>query len=201
MSYVSIFAVRKTGVVERIGEARNNHGYAPQVWEHLGKKYKCIDPNAPYYGADEDGLKKLWKLFKPEGTKNEVLDALDNILLGSTFDRVWIKKERLPLLFEAIQRFTTDHVRPMKRVETALECIPVIKKAMEEDPELVGVCFNQCSANSDYWYKNIPMGEDGEPLVGNGQPYDWDREPLNIFTDKNNGREEDGEHWEIGATE
>lgn len=249
MSYVSVFVVRKSGLVERVGEARNNHGYAPQVWEHLAIKYKVVGPEVLYLMGDEAALKKLWAMFKPipsaqdesfpiprldspvtpisgrepgardvEYLRSKVvaafgvppellgqtptqLDALDNILLGSTFDRVWIKKERLPLLFKAIQRFTADWIIPKVRVQTALECIPIIKDALEKDPEAVGVCFNQCSAISPYWYKQIPIGADGTPLVGNGAPVDWDQAPLNIFTDKHNGREADGYHWEIGEVE
>lgn len=252
MSYVSVFVVRKSGLVERVGEARNNHGYAPQVWEHLAIKYKVVGPEVLYLMGDEAALKKLWAMFKPLppvslvqdedffiprfnspvspvptpaqeaedmeyfrrrvvaalgvppellGRTPTQLDALDNILLGSTFDRVWIKKERLPLLFKAIQRFTADWIVPKVRVQTALECIPIIKDALEKDPEAVGICFNQCSAISPYWYKQIPIGADGTPLVGNGAPVDWDTAPLNIFTDKHNGREEQGYHWEIGEVE
>lgn len=96
MSYVTVYAIRKTGEVERIGEARNGHGYTPCVWQHFARKYNCSTHACLL--LDEAGLEKVWKLFQPEGA---TLDRLDNILLGSTLDRVWIKKERLTLLFEA----------------------------------------------------------------------------------------------------
>lgn len=199
MSYVSIFAVRKDGLVQSVGTAGNNHGFAPLVWDYLVAKYKI--PAANTFGLlmlDTTALLTLWAMFYPEG--NGPLDALDNILLGATFDRVWIKTERLPLLFEAIERFNNEYVLPKRLVQTAINCLPVIRKALEEDPELAGICFNMCSANADYWYKRIPLGADGEPFVGNGAPVDWDNEPLNIFTDKSNGRDA-GFHWEVGEHE
>lgn len=193
MSYVTVYAIRKTGEVERIGEARNGHGYAPCVWQHFARKYNCSTHACLL--LDEAGLEKVWKLFQPEGA---TLDRLDNILLGSTLDRVWIKKERLTLLFEAIQRFTDEFIRPNGYVETALECVSIIKAAMEKDSELIGVCFDMCSVVEAYWTKYVPLGDDGEPLKGTGKPADWDCETLNIFIDKNNGRPEIGEHWEVG---
>ena len=106
---------------------------------------------------------------------------------GSTFDRVWIKKERLPQLLDALDRFIDLVICPTNGVETTLECLDIIKAEMEKDPELIGVCFDMSSATEAYWIKYVPLGDD-----------DYDSEILNIFSDKNNGRPEMGEHWEIG---
>ena len=193
VSYVSVYAVRQSGDVECIGEARNNHGFAPLVWDYLGEK--CgIDVGG--FGSTRDAnLERLWKLFKPGG--GGALDEPDNVLLGATFDRVWLKRERLPLLFDAVRRFTEEYVRPRGRVETAAECVRLIEEELVRDSALAGVCFNMCSAVDSYWHKRVPIGEDGQPLVGNGEPADYDYVTLNVFKDVDNGCGE-GKHWEIG---
>lgn len=189
MSYVALLAVEKSGLVKAYARAHNNHGFAPLVWDHLAKKYKI--PSGPYgVMMDPKSRKATWALFC-----SGKLDPLDDFLMGATFDRVWIKRERLPMFIEALERFHVEFIQPGKYVETAKEMAEQLKKLYEEQPEGVGVALDQCSANDSWWYKKIPLGTDGEPLVGNGKAADYDEEPLNVLTDKlaSNGKE----FWEI----
>lgn len=191
MSYVTLLSVSKEGLVERYAEARNNHGFAPLVWDYFSKKFKTY--SGPYsVMMDEKALKETWKLFN-----SGKLDALDNLLMGATFDRVWLARAHIPAFVEALERFTQVFIAPGKFVQTAQEMATHLKKFYEQEPEALGVALDQCSANESWWHKRIPLGDDGEPLTGNGAAADYDYAPLNILTDKDAS---DGKpHWELGA--
>lgn len=183
MSYVTLLAVRKTGEVEPYAEVKNNFGFAPLVWEHLARKYKTRTPTPHEYSIllDEPGLERLVKLFR-----TEALDASDNLLLGSTLDRVWIKRERLPRFVEVLERFYAEHVAPQQRVATMLSMAEVVKRLLAEDPELVGVAIDGCSAIPSFWTKRVPS---------KNKPGKFKDVALNIFTDR---LASDGEpHFEV----
>jgi hypothetical protein len=190
VSYVTLLEVKKTGEVENYAEIGNNHGFAPLVWDYFSKKFNTY--SGPYsVMMDEPALKKTWKLFN-----SGKLDRLDNILLGATFDRVWVKREHLPAFIEALERFHAAYILPGNFVRTANGMAIALKKFYEEEPESLGIALDQCSANESWWTKRIPLGDDGEPLTGNGEAVDYDHEPLNILKDE---LVCDGKpHWELG---
>lgn len=192
MSYVTLLKVKKTGEVTSYATVANNHGFAPLVWGYFGKKFKTY--SGPYnIMMDEKALKATWKLFG-----SGKLDALDNILMGATFDRVWIKHERLPLFIEALERFHKEFIEPGGFVRTARGMATALQKFHEEEAASLGIALDQCSAIESWWHKRIPLGDDGEPLSGNGKAADYDYVPLNILTD---ALASDGQpHWEIGDT-
>lgn len=107
MSYVTIFQVMANGDVLEVGEGSNNHTFAPLVWNYLGKKYGYGD-DVMAYGKRED-LKRMWKEWpSPKMTR------LEHILLGATFDHVWIPRELLPELIEACELFYKEYIAPVR---------------------------------------------------------------------------------------
>lgn len=166
MSYVTVYAVHPNGEVLHFGEARNNHGYSPIVWDHLARKYSFSQDR--YLMGDTLGLERLWRSC---GTG--VMSKQEDILLGSTFDRVWIRKDGLERLLEAQEVFYREVVLPGKFVETIAGCMDFERRAMKEIEGLLGIAFNQCSAVSSFW--NLPYERDVEE--------DYLYRPYNVLTD------------------
>lgn len=191
MSYVSLLVVEESGLVNDYSEAHNNHGFAPLFWGYAAEKYKTY--TGPYtVMMDRRALDETWKLFC-----SGKLTPLEDFLMGATFDRVWIKRERIPMFVEALEWFYKAYVTPGNYVQTVKEMADQLKKLLEEHPRCLGVALDQCSANPSWWTKRIPLGKDMKPLVGNGEAYDYEHEPLNILEHKlaSDGKE----HWEIYA--
>jgi len=180
MSYVEVFRVDKDGDVVSYDTARNNHGFAPLVWEKLGEKYEVPRTNEYYLMMDKPALEATWKL-RGEGK----LDRLDNVLMGATFDRVWVKREDVPLLVEACRRFNRDHIAGAKLVDTVDRTADLLEMMFKEFSDDLGVAFNMCSANGAFWHVRVPCSECGCTCNGDTRPY-------NVKTDD---EQPDGEYY------
>lgn len=157
MSYVEVFVIDQNGDAVSFGEASNNHGFAPLVWEKLAKQYEVISPDG-YVLLNHEALQKLWDM---QGT--DKLAKNDDIILGATFDRVWVKRDRVPSLVEACLDFHKRYILPGNLVRTIASTAALLKQAMEQHPEALGVAFNMCSANSAFWTIYDPEKGDSRP--------------------------------------
>lgn len=162
MSYVTIYRIDADGDVERLGEAKNNHGFAPLVWDKLMAQYR-ITPTGPRWG--DDYYQPLWGL---SGTGK--LKRHEDILLGATFDRVWISRALVPELVEAMRAFHQRYIVPNNLVHTISDAADILAKWMPEHPTDRGVAFNMCSAVESFW-----TVYDGE--LDESRPYNIDRDP------------------------
>jgi hypothetical protein len=171
MSYVEIFAVHADGKVVTFGHARNNHAYTPVVWEVLGKKYGFLRGG---YLLMDPGIADLWRAL---GTGKLTPD--EDLLLGSTFDRVWIRRDALESLVRVLREFYETHIKG-KYAETVKEAADTIERMTQEIPDLRGVAFNQCSANADSGSRKVFEGlvDDEERHFSQ---YDLELEKINKF--------------------
>jgi hypothetical protein len=160
VSYVEVFAVDKDGdVLSHSTDARNNHVFAPLVWDLFGKKYGYF-AEYPFPSSRDDGLAHLWREWpSPKMTRAE------NILLGATFDRVWIRRALLPELVSACEDFLAEYIRkpaPPSRFDKpgdppsfyddrAVVGIIAALKEILQDESNIGAAFNCCSANEAFW--------------------------------------------------
>ncbi len=173
MSYVEIFRITESGDVLTYDTARNNHGYAGIVWQYLMVQYGLHATGRPYELNPPWNYEPLWAKFD-DGS----LEPLDRILLGSTFDRVWVKKETLHDLIKAQRAFHEKYIVPNDIADTISKTADVIEALLAEDPSILGVAFNMCSANEPYWQvredeeprtynifadKDLPLGGEGKP--------------------------------------
>jgi len=175
MSYVTIYAVQANGDVTYYGEARNNHGFAPLVWEHLCKQYGL---DVGVYIFSGKGQQAIDQLFAWRGTGHMAPE--DDIMVGATNDRVWIAREHVPQLVAACRSFYKRHVKPRNQVDTVNQAAAVMEELLERVPDALGVAFHMCSAAAPFWSVYV---EGEEP----GRPY-------NILTDKGKGRKK---HWQL----
>lgn len=154
MSYVEIHRVQANGEVVSYDSAKNNHGFAPIVWDKLAAQYKIPIGSI----LSEDRYNKVWEAY---GTGT--FTAEDNILMGATFDRSWIPRESLPLLLKAMRDFHARVIVPNNYVHTILDSVEIIEDLLKEDPEIRGVAFTMCSAVQTMWRLHVTgVDEDGE---------------------------------------
>lgn len=170
MSYVAIYMVDESGDVRSYGEAHNNHGYAPMVWQYLTVQYGLHPTGKPYDLEPVWNYKPLWGLFN----RKERLSPSDRLLLASTFDAVWIKREDLPPLVEALRAFDECYIQPNRLVRTMHRSAEVIETLLEEFPSTIGAAFDQCSASQSFW--KVLDSEDDEEC-----------RPYNVFKDTEPG--------------
>lgn len=157
MSYVTIYRVEADGDVAWLGEAKNNHGFAPVVWDTFITKY-----NAPGSGPREaDRYRPLWALYGSSAAAKDytgkVLSRADDLLLGATFDRVWVPSELVPELIASMRAFHEAHILPRNYVQTIADAADLIEK--ELDPTDRGIAFNMCSAVESFWQVDDEIGD------------------------------------------
>ena len=110
MSYVTIYEIQANGDVLEIAEGSNNHVFAPLIWDYLREKYGYDGGSGKY---SDDRYNAMWKAWP-----DPKMPRLEQVLLGATFDRVWIKRETLPALIEACEWFLREHIKkPHKRLD------------------------------------------------------------------------------------
>jgi hypothetical protein len=169
MSAIEIYGVAKDGDVIWFDEVRNATACALHIWDELGKKYVRPDYMALTHT-------EVWKLFG-EPSRPRWL----RLVLGFTFDRVWVKRENIVPLVEALRQFWQEHSKMHNWRGELVDVHPTIPGVIEvlerasKDEDLIGVCFNHTSVNSNPWLVRVyPDGESDEPS---------DR-PHNMLTDK-----------------
>lgn len=163
MSSCEVYAIGIDGDVHYYDAARNAWGGAMHIWHTLGEKRLGRELSV-FQGYD-----RVWKLF---GTP--ALQPWENVALGFTFDRVWVRRENLPRLADALAEFWLQHHHPAPTIPALVE---IIRRAAA-DEAVRGLCFNQTSVCSNPW--RVRLGED------EGRPYNFDRD----------GHGEGG-HWEL----
>ena len=165
MSYVTIYAVQASGDVTEIDDASNNHAGAPLVWRVLGTKYEYLDPlQHPFFLVDP-GVEVMWDEWP-----SPRMSITENVLLGSTFDNVWVDRSALPLLIQGWSEFHAEHIRPNRIDERCAVGIIAALREAHEDTSVRGVAFNMCSANDSPWEVND--GEDWLPFNVDSPPAD-----------------------------
>jgi len=179
MSRCEIYAFDQKGDARMYGEARNAWGGAFAIWQEMSKAHGLVfNPGA---GLSENNV-PLWDRFKS-------LPERDDVVLGFTFDRVWVRKEKIGKLADALQSFYDVCIKHLDIAPTIVGIVEVLRKAAV-DADVQGVAFNQTSVSSAFWHKYPPSpheeceDEDCEPcfLADNGRPY-------NLNSDEG--------HWEL----
>lgn len=202
MSYISLFTFLPDGDAHEQAQIRNATAGALWIWRALDHKYRTRC-SILQYG-------KLWKLFN-----TGKLSELDNITMGVSFDRVWVKKENLPKLIEALKAFSNEFCEqpvqisspfdfaaaqdgPVKVDDTIPRLIAALKACLEMD--ILGVAFNHTSVGEAFWElyeKPDRPATDEELREANISEDEWDDcrneghyRPYNILKD-------DKGHWEL----
>lgn len=155
MSYTGVHKITADGTVESVGDVSNSHGWCMHIWCSLNAKYRV--------GCWTFAFEPLWKLF---GTKR--LSERDSIVLGATFDAVWVKQSDIPRLVAALESFWAEHSTVRDRLDGAVHTVsPTIPgvvahlKAIASDETARGACFYATSITDDPWYGENTDERDG----------------------------------------
>lgn len=147
MSYTELYAVNKQGDVEFYGEVRNSFAGAMHVWNTLSKKYRLNDNLF-------NEFKKTWNNYN-----KDFYEAYEDVVLGSTFDSVLVKKENFTELIEAFEEYTTYH-----NGSNLLQQVEFIEKA-KDDEDIIAIGWCQTSVANDMWDWEWIEEEEEETLI------------------------------------
>lgn len=166
MSAVEIYAIRPNGEAVDYGDVGGAMACAPLIWSELCGRYL----NDPYGYLVKKTQDRLWRLFYEPGP----ISQTDRICLGFTFDDVWVKRENLPGLADALEEFWKGLGKDY--VPTIPAVVEKLRAAIAED--IRGVCFNQTSVNGNPWEVLIwPEGADTkEDDPSDRRPFNFDRD-------------------------
>lgn len=143
MSYTELYGFTKDGNVECIGRVKNSFRGAIAIWSHLEKKY--LPKYIPNWSSAEDdydysrihnisdrrAMQDIWDLI----FKNEI-PCIDRIVLGTTFDCIVVKKDKISKVIDAFIKFEGD---------TSLPEQAEILKAYSDNPDYTAFAWNQTS--------------------------------------------------------
>jgi hypothetical protein len=141
MSYTTLHLVPKEGELTSYKEFGNSYGSAFHIWnvmslEYCGRKFDMFEPKPA-----------AWDLFD-----DAKVPIFARAVLGSTFDRVMVKKKDFKRLAKYYRKF---HETFKKHAEGKVCHILPIAEALEAmvAEECVACCFTQTSVSSDIWQK------------------------------------------------
>lgn len=186
MSRIEIYAIMaRDGEVIRYDEAYNAPACALHIWDTLSWKYCC-----EAFALHSAESPRVWELFATDR-----MALRDSIVLGFTYDRVWVKRENLPRLVKALRSFWEDHfdmfethrmTYPKPERKPIVDTIPRVADILErmsKDETIRGACFNQTSVCSNPWLTKVPDADpedydnrykrfnfDNDPTLPNGKP-------------------------------
>jgi hypothetical protein len=162
MSCCEIYSINLDGEIEHYGDAKNSWGGAMHIWETLSLRYFDRRFGAGYGEEDERQTKEFWAEFS---RKPQRLLPHERIALGFTYDRVWVKRENIGRLADALKTFYDRNPTFMDRRGEAKPIAPTILEIVEHlrrataDETIQGVCFNQTSVNCGTWDVKMTLKE------------------------------------------
>lgn len=162
MSYTEMVSFNKEGIAEDYADIKNAFRGAHAIWGIVEKRYLPIfrPSYVPKWIEDEDlesylkyrpsrliptlnqeehlnNMKEIWNLFH-----SDKVSRVDKIVLGTTFDKVLVKREDFKELIDAFNSFEG---------ETSLKDQAEVIEKMMEDENIIAVGWNQNSVTSNQW--------------------------------------------------
>ncbi|ENR6356160.1 hypothetical protein ACEWL8_001976 [Listeria monocytogenes] len=156
MSSTNIHVVRANGDVEIYAEVKNSFAGAMHVWNSLNAKYDFRDNLFTEF-------KKTFSSFN-----KGVYEDFENVVLGSTFDNVIVKKEDIQLLITAYEKYIDEF--DGSNLGLQIE----IFRQIENEADAIGIAWCQTSVCDDLW--DFGYDEEKDELI-----------PYNIYKGDN--------HW------
>lgn len=147
MSSTELYAVNNKGDVVLYDRVKNSWLGAMHVWNSLNDKYFLGD-------SLFEGFNKTWGYFG-----KVFYETYEDIILGSTFDYVLVRKDEFDRLIESFQKYFEEN-----RDSNFGKQIEILKQ-MKEDENVVAVGWCQTSVSNEHW--NGPYDEDKDEF----EPY------------------------------
>lgn len=180
MSSLQVYVIDKTGRVEHLADAHNSGAGFPWIWDRIALKH--TGKRFPILGGDAEA-RAVWRLFGTPG-----LSAVENIIMGMSYDNVWIARKRLFDVQNSLVRWWPENCHISETgalgmfngmVEPTLMFLVGILECVPDDA--IGVCFNGTSVNSNPWRVKTDDTDDetfpfvfgaDSKLVGGGEPWE-----------------------------
>ena len=153
MSCVEVYYIDSKGDVRMFAEAHNAFGGAMLIWMAIKEKY---DIQTSFFD-----WAPVWRLAGLNTTPQH-----ERIVLAFTFDNVWVKKENIQKLIDALSQFESELPADRKGNNSTLQQLLEIFRKANSDSDVHGLCFNQTSVNGNPWRKQMLYAEAVETIKG-----------------------------------
>ena len=163
MSYTEMYKVNSDGTVHHAAEFRNSFRGAFLVWKQMGERYLGIDAGKAI--AYNESMQEVWNLWKSPD-----VPLHHRIVMMSTFDHVMVRRENLPRLIAAIEKYALSF-DPGTLLQQAHKL-----QELAQDESVLAVCWNQTSVNCGVWWVYDGSNDEDE-----GQPYNINRDSDHYF--------------------
>lgn len=188
MSYTTIYQIDPDGALRRGADARNSNAFAVLVWTAMGAAYRM--PFSLWPITDDV---PIWKAFATGKLSED-----DDIVLGSTFDRVWVRRDGLRRYSTALHNVYAKY--GTGKVDTLLQIANIVDEIAETDCR--GIAIMVTSLSDNLWYVD-PKTLTAEERVAEGLPAepegDEDWIQYNFARDAGKNRSFGKEPWELFA--
>lgn len=195
MSYTTIYKINSDGALSTEASARNSNGFAMLVWTAMGEAYRMpFDLFAGMFGHP-GGEVLIWKAFATGQLTED-----DDIVLGSTFDRVWVRQDGLKRYSAALRAVYAKY--GTGKVDTLLQIADIVDGMAAENGR--GVAIMTTSLSDNLWFvkptdltaeERVAVGYSAEP---DGEGYE-EYVPYDFARDAGKNRSFGKEPWELFA--
>jgi hypothetical protein len=184
VSALVVYVILANGDVESFDEVRNPHGGAPHIWKLLAEKYKVQDPMAYPHNAKSGELWQMWNTGK--------LTQTENTILGFTFDAIWVKREHVQRLIDAIEewwpknktQWSTFEKKEFEVTPTLPSTADILKRFLVREDCLRGVCFNMTSVCSNPWMVRLHCPTCKRQFEDESRPFNFDKDERDMNGNK-----------------
>lgn len=168
MSITTMYGITKDGLVSKtLGEYQNSWLGSFTIWNIAAKRYTKLDGFS--CGINDKEMEKFWDCWK----NSNMLEWFKIVIL-TTYDNVWVRRENWDRLITALLLFANNYssgTRCFEYVNTLNET-----RCSLSHNDVMGCCWQGTSVADDLWYDENDYDPD-QP-----QPYN-----LNTGT----------KHWEL----
>ncbi len=141
MSYTTLHSVPASGPIQSFATFKNAFLSAFVVWDIIAKEYAGITSISSLM-FDKEKMNAFWKLVK-----DPKLPEFARAVMGSTFDKVMVKREDCKKLAGHMREFDAAFSKHGKTHMLAIA--DELDKLSETDA--AAACFTQTSVSSDVW--------------------------------------------------
>jgi len=142
MSHTTIHKITEDGNMSSGIELRNAWRGAMFIWTEIGKAH-LEEAKTPFWSALLDS-ESVWGLFT-----DERLSQMERAVLGSTFDKVMVKRENLPKFVGHLREFAQKY--DAENSSSLLEQASAIEKLLEMT-DTYAIAWTQTSVAGDVWW-------------------------------------------------
>lgn len=142
MNCIQVYIFREDQKAVHFADASDAWGGAFTIWKTLANKYKLP------FELTKEKIGPIWRLVRCSD-----VPRFEKLTIISTFEGVWIKRDHIPALVNALRDFCDETLSNHGGVLTrgTLDRLSAILLLAISDETIRGVAFNQIDSAKSFW--------------------------------------------------